>query len=96
MTLNNNSYVHVRIRKLCSQLEILTSMRLITDINGDFEELKFVNSLGYITIDWQKKACFTLSHHLNDVELHIAEDLILNLSWLETGKRIRELLKNNV
>lgn len=88
--LNNTSYVHVTIRKLCLQLELLSGMKLITDLNEEFEQIRFINSIGYIVIDFEKNACFTLSHKLDKKEMATINDIMLYCQWLETGRKYEE------
>ena len=83
MILNCHSYLHVKIRKLCSQLEVLTKMRLKTDICNEFVELRFTNEYGYLVINWRRNAVFTLSHKLTEVELAICDEIMIYLNWLE-------------
>lgn len=90
MKLNHTSYVHVKIRQICQRLEKATGMKLITDLEQEFEILRFLSPLSYMTIDWQKQAYFTMSHHLTTEEEQEVQDLILYLDWLETGRRIQE------
>lgn len=89
MVLNKTSYVHLSIRKLCSQLEFLSGMSLITDLDNQFVELRFMNKYGYIVIDWRKKAIYTLSHKLDPVEYEIVTTLIVYCRWLEIGENIK-------
>ena len=93
MVLNNHSFVHVEIRKCCTKLELLTGMKLITDLNSEFVEIRLMNKLGYIVIKWDKNACFTLSHHLTEVELAIVQNILIYLNWLETGQKINALTR---
>ena len=92
MKLNNTSYCHKRIRLLCYQLEALTGMKQQTNLSEEFETVKFQNELGYIIIDHNKSACFTLGHHLDEKEWQTVEDIILYLQWLETGRRVEKEL----
>lgn len=96
MTLNNHSFVHLQIRKLCSQLEFLAGMKLVTDINGEFNDIRLINNVGYITIDWKKNACYTLSHHLNDIEIELVKTIMLYLNWLETGEKVKRIKAKNL
>ena len=90
MKLNNHSYVHVTIRQLCLQLELLSGMKLITNLSDDFYEVRFVDKFGYIVIDWRKSACFSLSHKLTPKEMETIKDMLLNLDWLETAEKIKD------
>lgn len=83
MVLNKYSYVHLQIRKLSSQLEIISGMKLVTNFDEEFVEVRFMNTLGYIVIDWRRNAVYTLSHSLNAVEMEIVQDIMLNCRWLE-------------
>ena len=85
MVLNNHSFVHVKIRKLCAELEEITGLMLITDLNENFEELQFINKLSYIRVDYKNEVCFVLSHRITPKEITIIDDLLLYLSWLEIG-----------
>ena len=90
MKLNNTSYTHVTIRKLCLQLELLSGMKLVTDLSDDFYEIRFVNSYGYIVIDWRRNACFSLSHRVDNKQMKVVKDLLLYCQWLEIGAKIEE------
>lgn len=83
MVLNKYSYAHLKIRKLSAQLEAISGMKLITDFDNEFVEVRFMNTLGYIVIDWRRNAVYTLSHKLNPVELNIVDNLMVHLNWLE-------------
>ena len=90
MKLNNTSYAHVTIRKLCLQLELLSGMKLVTDLNDDFYEIRFVNAYGYIVIDWRRNACFSLSHRVDNKQMEVVKDILLHCQWLEIGVKIEE------
>ena len=89
MRLNEHSAVHVRIRKCCQQIELLANMKLVTDLSQEYDQIRFVNKLGYIHIDYRNETCFTLGIHLNDLELQIVKDIMLFNNWLETGEKIQ-------
>lgn len=93
MKLNETAYVHKDIRKLCKKLEILSGMKLITDLGEDFEEVRFIDKYGYIIIDFWNDACFTLSHKLTKVEWSIIVDLLIDLSWLNLPNVRPDLFK---
>lgn len=84
MVLNSYSYIHKKIRKEAEQLEFLSGMKLITDFNNEFVEVRLMNKYGYIILNWRKDIIFTLAHKLTEVELELCEDIMLYLSWLET------------
>lgn len=92
MKLNTTSYVHVTIRKLCQQLELLSGMKLVTDLSNEFEQINFIDEYGYIVLDFQKMTCFSLSHHLTDLELEVAQEILEYCDWLETGRIWNERL----
>lgn len=98
MKLNETAYTHKQIRKACQQLELLTDMKLVTDLSNDFNQIRFVNKLGYILIDYRNEACFILGHKLSHVEWQLVQDVMLYCNWLETGekysKRNTNLMKN--
>ena len=85
MKLNKTAHVHVTIRQLCLQLELLSGMKLVTDLNEEFKMLRFIDAYGYIVIDYHKNACITLSHKLNKNEMATIEDLLIYCRWLEIG-----------
>ena len=90
MHLNNTSYVHKMIRRNCSQLEVIADMKMVTNLSEEFEQIQFLNKLGYIIIDYHRFAILTLSHKMTDLELELAKDILMYLDWLETGKEIQE------
>lgn len=96
MKLNNTSYVHVIIRKLCLQLELLSGMKLVTDLGEEFYEIRFVDKLGYIVIDFRKDTCFTISHKLTKKEISAIDDIMLYCNWLETGEKIMEYRRRKI
>lgn len=89
MKLNNNSYVHLKIRKLCQLLAYETNMQLVTDLDKEFKKLRFANSLSYIYIDYDKNLCFSMMHKITKQEQIIIEELMVHLRWLEIGKRYK-------
>ena len=87
MRLNKTSYVHVTIRKLCQLLAYLTSMELTTDLTEEYNEIRFVGKLSYLTIDWSNKVCYAMSHRITKEEQAIIEEIMLYNNWLETGRK---------
>lgn len=87
MKLNTNSYVHKLIRDLCLKLELKTDMKLITDLSEEFTQIRFVKTLGYITIDYRRKAFYTLGHKVDKAELQMIEEIIIYLRFLDVGNR---------
>ena len=64
-------------------------MALITNLSEEFEEIRFVNKLSYITIDYKNYACFSMSHHITEQEIKLIDDLMVYLNWIETGNKWR-------
>lgn len=95
MKLNNKAHVHLLIRKKCMQLELLTNMKLITNLSEGFVEIRFMNTLGYVVIDFRKETCFTLSHKITPVELQLVQDIMIYCNWLEIGEKINEIKKTS-
>lgn len=93
--LNYTSYAHLKIRKLCSQLEFLSELALITNLDEEFVELRFMSKIGYIIIDYRNEAVFTLSHKLTEIEFEICSELMVQCNWLETGENIKYLKGGN-
>ena len=94
MVLNETSYVHKTIRKLCSQLEILTSTKMITDLSHEFKDIKLIDKYGYIIIDYQKETIKTLSNKLDPVEFKIIQEIIDYCNWLEIGEKWQKKVCN--
>ena len=92
MKLNKTSYCHRQIRALCFELEQRSGLKCITDLDEEFEDIKFYGKLSYIRIDWLHNAIFTLSYTMDRKELQVAQDIILDLDWLETGKRVQDMI----
>ena len=89
--LNRTSYVHVKIRKLCQLLAYLTDMKLVTEFDENFEDVRFVGKYGYLTIDYKHRTIFVMSHKITPQEQEIIEEIMLYLDWLETKKNINGL-----
>ena len=87
MKLNETSYVHKTIRKLCSQLELLTDTKMITNLSENFNEIEFIDKYGYIILDYKKMRILTLSNKLDEVRFRIAEGILEYCDWLEIGKK---------
>ena len=85
--LNNHNYLHVKIRKLLKYLEYLTDMKVITDLDQDFEDVRLVGKLSYITLDFKHNTCFAMSHKITRQEMEIIEEIMISLDWLEVGRR---------
>lgn len=89
MKLNNYSYAHKQIRLLCYELELVTGMKMVTDLSEEFDIIRFESELAYLTINFKKKVYITLSYHLNKTEEEIIRDIILYCNWLEIGHKIQ-------
>lgn len=90
MKLNNTYYVHKKIRLLCFQLQQISGLKLITNLE-DFEEIVFKGNLAYIRI--QNNVCFTLNHKLTQDEVNIIDDILVYWRWLEIGQRYKSDIK---
>lgn len=88
MKLNHHSYVHVNIRKACALLVQSTGMKLFTNLDEEFKEVKFFNALGYIVINWKKEVVFCLGHKLSKSEMELVKDISRQLNWLEMGIKL--------
>ena len=89
--LNRTSYVHDKIRKLCQLLAYLTDMKLVTDFDEDFEDVRFVGKLSYLTLDYKHNTIFVISHKITKQEQNIIEEIMICLDWLEVGHNINGL-----
>ena len=97
MKLNETSYVHKTIRKLCNQLELLTDTKMITNLSENFNEIEFIDKYGYIILDYKKMRILTLSNKLGEVKFRIAEDILDYCDWLEVGnKYVKNQCNKNV
>ena len=88
MVLNTTSHVHKQIRLLCYQLEQFTGLQMITNLENEFEEVQFKGKLSYIIVNWKEESIYVLSHKITKDEMQTLEDIVLYLSWLETGKKV--------
>lgn len=93
MKLNKTSYVHVKIKKLSQYLAYLTGMDLVTDLYSDFEDIRFISKLSYLTLDFKHNVVFSMSHKITKEEQAIIEELMICLDWLEVGNRYETLHK---
>lgn len=94
MKLNTTSYCHKTIRKLCLQLQLLSGTELLTNLDEEFNEIRFINKVGYIIIDYNNQVCFTLSHKIDHIEWQTIKDIILYCNWLEIGREYQERNKS--
>ena len=93
MKLNNTTYVHIKIRKLCQLLAYLMNMELATDLSEEYSQIRFTGKYSYLTIDYDHKTCFALSHKITKKEQEIIEEIMICCQWLETGRRYQMLHK---
>jgi len=84
MKLNNYSYAHVRVRKLCQLLEYHTNMKLLTNLSEEFQMLRFINELSYITIDYKHSTICVMSHKITAKEMDIIDEIQVTLGFMET------------
>lgn len=85
LRLNETAYAHRKIRMLCFQLETLTGLKLVTNLSEEFHEVRFMNELSYIVIDFKRNAYYTLSVFLDEKIRGTIEDILLETSWLYIG-----------
>lgn len=93
MILNYTSYGHKKVRFLCKQLELLTGMRLATNLSEDFNELVFISDLSYIVIAYEKNTCLALSHKITRKEWTIIEEIMIKLTFFWLGERYSRIIK---
>lgn len=91
MKLNNTSYCHKQIRLLCFQLEQLTGMRLMTNLSEEFNEIRFMNELSYIIIDFRRYACYTMAYDMDANEWDTVQDILTHTSWLYVGQNWQKI-----
>lgn len=85
LRLNETAYAHRKIRVLCFQLETLTGLKLVTNLSEEFHEVRFMNELSYIVIDFKRNAYYTLSVFMDEKIRETIEDILLETSWLYIG-----------
>ena len=93
LRLNETAYAHRKIRMLCFQLETLTGLKLVTNLGEKFQEVRFMNDLSYIVIDFKRNAYYTLSVFVDEKIRATIEDILLETSWLYIGYNWQELAK---
>ena len=91
MKLNNTAYGHKNIRLLCYQFQLLSGLKLMTNLSEDFEEIRFMNELSYIVIDFKRNACYTMSYAMDENEWQTVQDILLYTSWLYIGQNWERL-----
>ena len=84
LKLNKTSYCHVQIRLACYKLEQSSKMKLETNLDENFDQIRFKKQLGYITIDYKNNAVFVLGHKITVAEHDIIENIMSYCNWLET------------
>lgn len=93
MKLNDFSHVHVRVRKLCQLLAYYTKMDLVSDLSNEFDCIRFMNKLSYLTIDYRNRVCYSMSHRITREEQQIIEEIMINLKWIEIGNKYQRIHK---
>lgn len=68
-------------------------MKLVTDFKN-FEEIKLLGKLGYITIDFKRNAVYTLGIKLTKAEIDVIQDIMLYCNWLVTADEIKQNREN--
>jgi len=57
----------------------------MTNLSEEFHEIRFMNELSYIVIDFERNACYTLSYAMDENEWQTVQDILLYTSWLYIG-----------
>ena len=91
MKLNNTAYCHKQIRLLCYQLQTFTGLKLMTNLSEEFDEVRFMNELSYIVIDFERNACYTMSYAMDENEWQTVKDILLFTRWLYIGQNWERL-----
>lgn len=92
MELNCHSFTHKKIRALVLQLELLSDMKLVTNFEN-FEDIRLLGKLGYITIDFKRNAVYTLGIKLDNKEWDIIKEILLYCNWLMNANKL-EIAQN--
>lgn len=88
MRLNNHSYVHKKIRILCYAIEQSTNLKLITNFDNDFSDIRFMSRYSYLTIDYLHNTIFAMCIKLDKKQIEIIDDIITMLNWITIGETI--------
>lgn len=94
MKLNHTSYGHRAVRTLCTEFEKMTRLKLITNLDEEFDQIRFVNALSYIVIDFKHGACFTMSYSMDVKEWNIVEDILSHTMFFYIGENWRRIAQN--
>ena len=95
MTLNNHSYCHKRVRLLCIQFESLSELKLATNLDEEFNDIRFMNGLSYVIIDYKHSKWFAMSYKPSKEEWETLKEIMIYCSWLYVGgKAQRKVLRH--
>lgn len=86
MVLNNFSYVHKKIRFLLYLIEQESGMKLLTDLNKDFDVVLFANELQHLRIDYLHNMVAKISVRITPRLHDLIDDAMINLRWLASDE----------
>ena len=60
-------------------------MKLMTNLSEEFNEIRFMNELSYIIIDYKRYACYTMAYEMDANEWQTVQDILTHTNWLYVG-----------
>jgi hypothetical protein len=74
-------------------MQQLTELPLVTNLDEDFDELRWEDELSHIVINYKRSACFNMSHKMTEPEWKTAQDIMLFCQWLQTGEKVEKIVR---
>lgn len=93
MKLNNFSYMHKKIRILLFLIEQETGMKLLTNLDEEFDCILFANELQHMRIDYLQEMVCTISVRITPRLQKLIDDVIVSLRWLIPFGELRAIKK---
>ena len=93
MKLNSISYIPKKIRFILYQIECETGMKLLTNLDEEFDCILFANELQHMRIDYLQEMVCTISVRITPRLQKLIDDVILYLRWLTPFGELRAIKK---
>lgn len=91
MVLNSISYIPKKIRFILFQIEQESGMKLLTDLDSEFDCILFANELQHLRIDYLHKMVCTISVRITPKLRELLDDAIVYLRWLTPAEELRAI-----
>ena len=91
MVLNSISYIPKKIRFILFQIEQETGMKLLTNLDEEFDCILFANELQHMRIDYLHEMVCTISVGITPRLRKLIDDVILYLRWLTPAEELRAI-----